>query len=130
MSTSQALRLAIALALKTIPCGLHVMAPDCSSWTRISRGTSLRSQVNVHGNIDNDWVSRGSMMIARLPGPMMRMCSLRVALLLYVTTARHCLYIIEQPEGSKDVLFRHPRLDHWSNMVAYVTRQLVQHVCH
>ena len=61
------LRLALALALATVPGGLHVLAPDCSSWTRISRGSSLRSQINVFGNTSSSWVLRGCMMIARCP---------------------------------------------------------------
>ena len=67
------------------------------------------------------------MMIARLlSASSYCLAGLRLVLLLYVTTARHCFYVLEQPEGSKDVLFRHPRLDHWSNVVAYVTRFWVE----
>lgn len=61
-------RLALTLALSTIPGGLHVYAPVCASWTRISRGTSLRSHVSPLGNCDSTFVVGGNFMIARLFG--------------------------------------------------------------
>ena len=60
------IRLAILLSLCTVPAGLHVMAPDCSSWTRISRGTSMRDALCTLGRVDLQWVRNGSLMIARL----------------------------------------------------------------
>ena len=47
--------------------------------------------------------------------------SLRLACILFVSTAAHIHFVIEQPEGSKDVLFHHPRLDYWSNCVGLVS---------
>lgn len=43
----------------------------------------------------------------------------RVSLLILVSTALHCHWLLEQPEGSKDVIFRHPRLDFLSNAVVW-----------
>lgn len=42
------------------------MGPDCSSWGLPARGTSLRSLINIHGNVLNGWVQRSSTMISRL----------------------------------------------------------------
>ena len=53
------------LALRTIPGGMHIYAPDCSSWTRISRGTSLRNALCTLGRLDLQWVRNGSHMIAK-----------------------------------------------------------------
>lgn len=100
--------LAMLLSLCTVPAGLHVMAPDCSSWTRISRGTSMRDALCTLGRLDLQWVRNGSLMIAR------------VALLLFLCAAQHIVWLVEQPEGSSDVLFRHPRLDYFSNVISWV----------
>ena len=59
------LRVALALALRTLPLGLHIYAPDCSSWTRISRGSSLRNSLCAIGDLDKGWVRRANCMIAR-----------------------------------------------------------------
>ena len=61
-------RLALLLAVRTAPLGLHVFAPDCSSWTRISRGTSQRNHVNMFGRMDLPWVRNGVAMISRFLG--------------------------------------------------------------
>lgn len=58
-------RCALLLALRTLPLGLMIFAPDCSSWTRISRGTSCRNSLNIFGRVDLQWVQRGTMMISR-----------------------------------------------------------------
>lgn len=59
------LRLAMLLALRTIVGGMHILAPDCSSWTRISRGASLRNALCTLGRFDLQWVRNGSHMIAK-----------------------------------------------------------------
>ena len=41
------------------------------------------------------------------------------ALLLFISTARHCLWLMEQPEGSKDTIYRHPRMDYMSNAILW-----------
>ena len=41
------------------------MAPVCSSWTRISRGTSWRTAVNVFGNLNAEFVVLANLMISR-----------------------------------------------------------------
>ena len=46
----------------------------------------------------------------------------RLALILMVAEACHCVWIVEQPEGSMDVLPYHPRLDHFWNEVVYAPR--------
>lgn len=47
----------------------------------------------------------------------------RSTLILFISTALHCQWLIEQPDGSKDVLFRHYRLDYFSNVIAWVPRK-------
>ena len=46
----------------------------------------------------------------------------RLALILMVAEACHCVWIVEQPEGSMDVLPYHPRLDHFWTEVVYAPR--------
>ena len=58
-------RLALLLASSTVLMGLHIYAPDCSSWTRISRGTSCRNALNAFGRTAIPWVRNGNMMVAR-----------------------------------------------------------------
>ena len=58
-------RCALLLAISTMPMGMHIFAPDCSSWTRIARATSQRNAVNSFGRMDNAWASRGFTMISR-----------------------------------------------------------------
>lgn len=45
---------------------------------------------------------------------------LRLALMLILATSLNIYWLVEQPEGSKDVLMRHPRMDFFSNCVAWV----------
>ena len=58
-------RLALALAVQSAPGALHLFAPVCGSWTRISRGTSLRTSINIFGDMTNEWVNTGTAMISR-----------------------------------------------------------------
>ena len=41
------------------------MAPVCSSWTRISRGTSWRSSINPFGDLNKESVTQANLMISR-----------------------------------------------------------------
>ena len=59
------LRLALYLVLNTGPGSLTLAAPDCSSWTLISRGTSLRNAVNCFGNLNLSWIRGANLMISR-----------------------------------------------------------------
>ena len=59
-------RLALSLALRSAPGALHVMAPVCSSWTRISRGTSWRTKMNYMGDLSSKWVVDANSMVSRL----------------------------------------------------------------
>ena len=58
-------RLAILMAAQSCPGALHVYAPVCSSWTRISRGTSWRSSINVFGDLTSAWVRSANLMLSR-----------------------------------------------------------------
>lgn len=40
--------------------------------------------------------------------------------MLILSTALNIYWLVEQPEGSKDVIMRHPRLDFFSNCIAWV----------
>lgn len=62
------LRLALLLAMKSVPGCLHLCAPVCSSWTRISRGTSWRTAINVFGDLTSEWVVGANLMISRTHG--------------------------------------------------------------
>ena len=59
------LRLAIVLALQSCAGALHLMAPVCGSWTRISRGSSLRSSINCFGDMTREFVATANCMISR-----------------------------------------------------------------
>ena len=41
------------------------MAPVCGSWTRISRGSSLRSSINCFGDMTREFVATANLMISR-----------------------------------------------------------------
>ncbi len=40
--------------------------------------------------------------------------------MLILSTALNIFWLVEQPEGSKDVLMRHPRLDFFTNCISWV----------
>lgn len=42
--------------------------------------------------------------------------------MLLLSSALNCTWLVEQPEGSKDVFWRHPRLDWVSNVVTWESR--------
>ena len=60
------LRTAIYMILCLLPFGLVLMGPDCSSWTAISRGTSLRTVLNPWGSLQLEWVRCANLTISRL----------------------------------------------------------------
>ena len=43
----------------------YIYAPDCSSWTRISRGSSLRDKLCALGDLPKQWVRNANLMISR-----------------------------------------------------------------
>lgn len=45
----------------------------------------------------------------------------RLVLIFLVAEASHCTFVLEQPQGSQDVLPFHPRLDWFINSVCYVS---------
>ena len=59
------LRLAMICVLQEGPNSLNVLAPDCGSWSSVSRGTSLRTKVNPLGRQGLDFVHRANGMISR-----------------------------------------------------------------
>ena len=61
------MRLAILMAVQSAVAALQLFAPVCSSWTRISRGTSWRTFINVFGDLSSSWVRDANTMLSR-PG--------------------------------------------------------------
>ena len=61
------MRLAIMMAVQSAVAALQLFAPVCSSWTRISRGTSWRTSINVFGDLSSSWVRDANTMLSR-PG--------------------------------------------------------------
>ena len=51
-------------ALLLAPGCVGLIAPDCGSWCAPSRGTSMRSGINVMG-IARDFVTAGNIMVSR-----------------------------------------------------------------
>ncbi|CAL1158007.1 unnamed protein product [Cladocopium goreaui] len=75
--------LAIVLALQSCAGALHLMAPVCGSWTRISRGSSLRSSINCFGDMTREFVATANCMISRL------------AILMLVSLAVHAVFLCD-----------------------------------
>ncbi|CAE7244498.1 unnamed protein product [Symbiodinium sp. CCMP2592] len=87
---------AIYQVLRLIPGGGLMIAPVCSSWIFMSRGSTKRSKYNARGNPSAPSVQQGNLMAAR------------TAILLYLAAARGVWFVLEQPSGS---LFQeHPRI--------------------
>ncbi|CAE7192623.1 unnamed protein product, partial [Symbiodinium pilosum] len=101
--------LAIYAVLCLVPFGLLIGGPDCSSWTVVSRGTSLRTIVNPGGNVNLQWVRDNNLTVSRL------------TLLLMLATAMHCLWVLEQPSSSQSVFARHWRFEKFCNHTASAT---------
>ena len=138
------LRLAFVLVLQSLPGAVHLMAPICGSWTRISRGTSWRSCINAFGDLSREWVREANCMVARyLSSPglafmskhffalenvnnttqhMLATCSkLRLVLVMLLSMAVHAVWVCEQPEGSSDTFPNHVRFSWLCNRVAWVS---------
>lgn len=64
-SVSPKFRLAILMVLQSSAGALHLYAPVCSSWTRISRGTSWRTCINAFGDLTSCWVRSANQMVSR-----------------------------------------------------------------
>lgn len=60
-------RIAIMMAAQSSAGAFHLLAPVCSSWTRISRGTSWRTFINCFGDLTSAWVRDANKMVSR-PG--------------------------------------------------------------
>ena len=79
---------ALLLLLRVRPGGGAFSAPVCSTWVYVNRGTSKRSQARPHGDEEREQVRLANCMVARC------------CLLMYVSTARGLLHVLEQPIGS------------------------------
>ena len=57
------------LVLHTVLCeveeALNLMGPNCNSWGLPARGTSSRTDINIFGAMQWDFVREGTMMISR-----------------------------------------------------------------
>ncbi len=90
----EALRLCLAL----VPGGLAHLAPVCSTWVWMSRGSTGRTLATPLGSPQSRPVAEGNRMVAR------------VALLLMVLHCRAAAWILEQPGSS--LMLHHPRLQY------------------
>ena len=55
----------MACVMREGPDALNLLAPTCSSWSLVSRGTSLRSPINPCGRASCDFVNDGNVTISR-----------------------------------------------------------------
>lgn len=53
------------MAAQSAAGALHIFAPVCASWTRISRGTSWRTFINPFGDLSSGWVRDANLMVSR-----------------------------------------------------------------
>ena len=103
------------------PGSLILCAPPCSSWCRVSRGTTWRTRLNPLG-LDYSFVEHGNLAVSRLLGTLLPPRSApRLSLILVLADAVHAVWMVEQPSGSEDVLPYHPRLDWVFNDVVYAS---------
>jgi len=58
-------RLSAVCVMKQCPGSFNLVAPDCGSWSLVSRGTSLRSPMNPNGRSALPFVARGNTTVAR-----------------------------------------------------------------
>lgn len=131
------LRLTLWIAINMHPDGIACMGPDCSSWGVPARGTSMRSAINIFGNLMSSWVRRSTTMVTRLLPMHLKtnkwyqvqrkiiilpnLPILRLVLLLLVLMANNCIWVLEQPRQS--LLGSHRRFSWMINHVAYVACQ-------
>lgn len=111
---------------------LVMAAPPCSSWCRVSRGSTWRTTMNPLG-LNYDFVQEANICIGRflVPSTGPDFCPRLVAIFLVVTAANAC-WVMEQPSGSSDCLPFHPRMDWFFNEVVYVAglKALGIYACH
>ncbi|CAK9114626.1 unnamed protein product, partial [Durusdinium trenchii] len=88
------------------PGTLLLRAPPCSSWTRVSRGTTWRTMLNPMG-LSYAFVESANLTISRL------------TLILLVAECVQCCWMVEQPTGSSDTMPYHPRLSWFMNQAVY-----------
>ncbi len=105
---------AVNLCLNLKPGAGCLMAPVCSTWTFMNRGTSKRSLACPYGNAAVQSVQEGNTMVARC------------VLLLLLLASRGCWWVLEQPQGS--LMQEHPALQHLMSVMA-VYRHCIQ-MCH
>lgn len=125
-------RLCIYMILCSVPGCFTFLAPERSSWTLISRGTTGRSIVNWAGLQHVKGVAKANKMMSRLlscnkqtvlgMGYGLFRMKPRVTALLYVATACKNVWMIEQPQGSEQVFVLQSRFQRFCNEVAYVSR--------
>lgn len=131
------LRLTLWIAINMHPDAIACMGPDCSSWGVPARGTSMRSAINIYGNLMSSWVRRSTTMVTRLLPMHLKtnkwyqvqrkiiilpnLPILRLVLLLLVLMANNCIWVLEQPRQS--LLGSHRRFSWMINHVAYVACQ-------
>ena len=85
---------AVLLCLSLKPGGGCLMAPVCSSWTFMNRGTSKRCAGMPYGDMSVLGACEGNQMVARC------------MLLIIILASRGCWWVLEQPRGS--LMEEHP----------------------
>ena len=51
-----------------VPEACSLLAPDCGSWSVVSRGGSMRSEINPHGRDCLPWVADNNCAVSRRIG--------------------------------------------------------------
>ena len=87
---------ALVLALRIRRGGVAWLAPPCSSFVSVCKGTTKRSKQQPLGNKSNSKVHKNNRLVSRL------------CLILELLWRRGVKYVVEQPTGS--VMLLHPRL--------------------
>ena len=131
------------MILRTLPNCLLLLAPECSSWTVVSRGSTWRSIVNYRGLPGMPVVAKGNMMLSRSLSCMMDWASclwaygwklfaleLRLVLLLWLGCACRTIWVCEQPRGSEKVFVMHERFQQFCNEVCFVPGLHIQPLAH
>ena len=134
-------RLCLSMVLAMAPNSLLVLAPECSSWTVVSRGTSRRSAINFWGDMSTAFVRKANMMMSRNFGyhsscglaydklsffdslarpPIIHGWYLRMSALLLVAMAVRAIFVMEQPRSCDPIFSLHHRFAWFCNHVCYV----------
>lgn len=128
------------LVLRLAPGGLLLCAPECGSWTVVSRGTSRRNPINVLGDCAFEFVRRANMTLGRLLGMNRKFkaewnshgslgafflpaVQLRLVCLLGLAVCAGAIWLLEQPLSAEHLFSHHPRMDWFLNRVCFVPRQ-------